>query len=294
MKIQVGQLKIRLNWIRKIGYLVFIVFFSCENDKTTKRIEAIEEGKIKCEYSIENNQRNGKYQCFFENGNLKEDGNYKDDKKNGVILDYYENGNIKSKSEYKGGVMDGSYQSYYDNGKIYGQVFYSNGIRKGYYERFDSINQNIMLRVEYIKTPKEQIGYKFGDYVNRVWTYIDGDTNFVSVDSDVYSIKNNTDGITIKCHFSDNSSNEGIDRIILLIGESGKQDTIDLHYNGQKRVDYDYKYKPKDIEKGWVRGVIIGTDVYNKKIKEDSSVLFSENRRLYFNWSIKDKKVINF
>jgi len=255
------------------------------------------ETKVKCEYTIEDKKRNGKYECFYENGIKKESGFYSKNLKEGAVIEYYENGNMKSQSEYKNGVRDGLYQSFYDDGKLYGRVTYSKGIRNGFYERFDSLNQSYEMRVEYISTPNEQKDYKFSDYVNRVWIYIDGDTNFVSVDSDIYSIKsnNNNTGITIKSHFSGNSSKEGdgIDKVFLLIGHDNKKDTIDLNYRGQKRVDYYYKYSLKDIERGVVKGCVVGVDFYEKDIK-DSSVLFSNNRRLYFNWSITDEKLINF
>ena len=270
---------------------------SCFNDEKIKIIVIDEDTKIKCEYTIVNNKKNGEYVCFNENKKISEKGIYVNDKLDGTVEEYYENGNLKSQTQYKMGIMDGDYRSYYKNGNLYEKVSYYNGVRLGYYERFDSIPQRLMLRVEYISVPKEhEENYKYDDYVNRVWIYIDGDTNFVSVDSDAYSIKSNENkkGIIIKCHFSNNSTDEKLDKVTLLIGDSVRKDTIDLNFNGQKRVDYNYDYKLTDIERGWIQGSLVGTYIYDKKVNGDSLVSYSSNRRLYFNWNIKDEKIINF
>ncbi|MDT8412242.1 MAG: hypothetical protein RQ875_07270 [Vicingaceae bacterium] len=304
IKTSINQRTTKLNWINIILYLIILMsIFSCSNDKKEKIIVVDEDTKIKCEYTIVNNKKNDEYVCYYENEKISEKGRYVDDKLDGTVEEYYENGSLKSQTQYKMGVMDGDYRSYYKNGNLYEKVSYYNGVRLGYYERFDSIPQRLMLRVEYIKVPKEHKNYKFDDYVNRLWFFINGDTTIVSVDSEAYSIKSNENkkGIIIKCHFrdlttSDNSSESDVklDKVTLLIGDSVKKDTIDLNYHGQKRVDYNYEYKLTDIERGWIEGSLVGTYIYDKKVNGDSLVSYSSNRRLYFNWNIKDEKIINF
>ena len=51
-----------------------------------------DETKLKEEYFVHNNKKEGIYKLYYENGDLWKEVNYIDDKRNGIFKSYHSNG----------------------------------------------------------------------------------------------------------------------------------------------------------------------------------------------------------
>ena len=71
--------------------ICILVLSSCKNVKK----EFYNDGNLKYNVEIQNDEWNGIYKEFYKNGNLKEVSNFEHNLKEGISLKYFDNGNTK-------------------------------------------------------------------------------------------------------------------------------------------------------------------------------------------------------
>lgn len=214
-----------------------------------------------------------------------------------IYYEYYENQIVKSKSLFRNGERYGLYESYWQNGDVYGRVMYEDGLRKGFYENFDSLSQKLLRRVEFVKDPIESIGIGSVDYVNRIWHYIEGDTNTISTSSTVYKITPDTlnEGLKFSFHFSLEHPEDGVfEKFSIVLGAlnnlealNSPDTTIEMLSNDNKQ-SFDYVFSEEDVKKGYVAGAIVANDIY-----EVEGGKKQKDRLLFFRWNIKESELEN-
>jgi len=199
--------------------------------------------------------------------------------------------------------LDSVYKEFYDNGHIKSEVTIINGRKNGFYKKYDSLIDLPITVIEYIKTPIMFKSIKTADYVNRVWNYIDGDTNAIDSGSELYIIKLNKakTGIDIYVHISNFSSlDDHLDSF--KIGFADYEKGLDEGFRAEKIINkfnekvyvYEHIYTDEELEGGYVKGIVFALDdnfVEKNGVKENYPLI---RRILYFNWLIKEGKVRNF
>jgi len=103
-----------------------------------------EKTKLKEEYFICDNKKEGIYKSYHDNGQLKEEVNYIDGKKNGIRKSYHENGQLWDEVNYIDGKENGILKLYHRNGQLEIEVNYIDGKANGF------IN-HIMIMGDYVK-----------------------------------------------------------------------------------------------------------------------------------------------
>ncbi len=88
-------------------------------------------GKIKAEWTVVNDKKEGDYKEYFENGNLKKEMHYKNGLEEGRQVTYFPNGNIKEEIEMYRGRRQGEERVYYESGELYKVTTYKNNRRDG-------------------------------------------------------------------------------------------------------------------------------------------------------------------
>jgi len=76
----------------------------------------------------QNDQKNGKWEQYFENGMVRLTGNYLADTLNGSFVSYNPDGSISISGSYTGGTMDGKWTYFTEEGEIEMVVEYKEGI----------------------------------------------------------------------------------------------------------------------------------------------------------------------
>ena len=168
--------------MKKLLFLLLILNFSCNNEKSLKKYYS--NGNLKLKITL--NKKgipNGKFEQYFENGKLKDSGKYI----NGIITDsvysYYENGQIKEKGVFHNGHKQNWWKVFDKNNKILK--------KEEYYEVNDSayLNQNIQFdsngKINYSKSTffnfKIPDTLKLGKNLinnNEYYTYEKGSGNY--------------------------------------------------------------------------------------------------------------------
>lgn len=157
----------------KDGYLYVSRQFEYDGDAVYANILTYQEnGTLRSEFNLLNNNNHGICTIFYENGFLKLQHSYIEGLKDGTCNDYFENGHLWTTAEYKENKKHGDYISYYNNDSH--QIHYSGsyvyGEKDGIwvdYEEDGSIDEEI----EY------KDGVKDGKYTNpgkSYGTYKDG------------------------------------------------------------------------------------------------------------------------
>jgi antitoxin component YwqK of YwqJK toxin-antitoxin module len=286
--------KIKIMKIKNLCYLllVMVLFNGCRGDS----IEYYED-EVKCVGIIIDGIKEGEHICYYPNEKLNAILNYNKGLKDGRAKWYYNNGNIKLEVNYKSGLKEGESKHYYKNGNVDVEVNFVNDKKRGYYDSYDSLSGIILSRIEYIKAPcfyEEDID----KFLNRVWYYNKGDTTKVTIKSDFYLMAKIEEGkgLGIKIYLSNSTyPNGSYEKIQVYFGDCTKNeeiDTVNIGYNNQDAGYYEYKLKKKDIERGYVSGVIEGVGFAINST--DSNVMDNYLRHMFFKWSIKEGKLINY
>jgi len=98
--------------------------------------EYYENGNLKKEYNIFDDEINGLYQEYYKSGKLKIKSNYIDGKKNGLHQQYYESGQLEIECNYINNTLNGLYQGYYESGKLKYECNYINYKKNGLYQEY--------------------------------------------------------------------------------------------------------------------------------------------------------------
>jgi len=234
----------------------------------------------------------------------------------GTCESYYQNNQVQTSTDYVNGILYGEYASYYQDGSLKSNVSYENGFRRGFYDYYDTVPHRHITRFEFITPPKDTAedyldNYKFNGLTNRSWRYnkehqhrgFEGSEfkSAVSKASEMYLIDTIENGIKFRFHF--NNEYEEYDTnfqyfdIIL-----GDIDNLKSEYDTirNEKLDsthtYKYYFSKKDISRGSLKGLIIGTTFYSNRNKEGKFdyPISGSGRRLYFRWDIEEKKLKNF
>jgi antitoxin component YwqK of YwqJK toxin-antitoxin module len=75
-----------------------------------------ENGTIRAEGIMKDDEFNGPYKMYYENGKLSLEGTKKDDYYNGIYKEFYENGKIRKEGIMKDDEFTGPYKEFYENG----------------------------------------------------------------------------------------------------------------------------------------------------------------------------------
>ena len=75
-------------------------------------------GKLKFEYEIKNDEKEGFFREYYENGQLKKESCYKNGKLNALCKQYYENGQLELEYTLNEGKIHGLCKKYYENGQL--------------------------------------------------------------------------------------------------------------------------------------------------------------------------------
>jgi len=281
---------------------IILLLTSCENDEVVKEFYGT--GELKCEYSVIDGIKNGNYKCFYLSNNIKEEGSYLEGNLDNKYKEFYENGNVKLSTEYIEGVENGDYKDYYQNGHIRNEVKIINGTKTGLHKKYDSLINEPIVIAEYINAPKMFDNITTPYYVNRIWNYIEGDTNAIAATSHFYSIRLNKKGTGIEVYMSishDISRDGHLDAYSIEFADYDKESSdssstseIVLDKFSDKVFFYERIFTDEEVKQGYVKGIIYGLDdnfVEKDGIKENYQLI---RRVLFFNWSIKEKKLINF
>ncbi len=106
--------------------------------------------KLKCEYKLRFDKKNGQYKEFYPNGNKIVECFYSEGKLNGEYIDYYpENGNKCETYFYSKGKKNGKYIHYYNNStnSIHIECFLNDDIFESDYKEYSEDGNLIIHNV---------------------------------------------------------------------------------------------------------------------------------------------------
>ncbi len=119
----------RFKFINFLSFLVAFSLTSCKN-KIQEEVTKSPDGKIE---KVVKFQQNGdkkdlvKETRFYPNGNKQIEGGYKNNQREGKWEYWFENGNKQSEGTFDNGVRVGEAKVWYENGKPIYTGYYSNG-----------------------------------------------------------------------------------------------------------------------------------------------------------------------
>lgn len=113
--------------IKSIFILTLLYFSTAAVEKTYLK-SYYENGTIKAEGWMNENQKVDYWFYYYENGNKKEEGHYSNNKKTQWWLFYDTKGTIQKKAEFKNDLQEGL-TLVYKNGSLIRAEQYSNGIK---------------------------------------------------------------------------------------------------------------------------------------------------------------------
>ena len=123
-----------------------ILFTACDSTEEnkesieTKVFEYYDDGALKAEGTLIENQKQGLFSYFYPSGNLEYEIEYRDDLVNGKIIEYFDNNEkiIFSEKIFKNGVQCDSTNYYSENGDLEKIEYYTNEGRLYYEKWFNS------------------------------------------------------------------------------------------------------------------------------------------------------------
>ncbi len=150
------------------GYQFDIVVKSSILDaRNGKKYTYYDDGQVKTEYFLKNDELNGLQKSYHENGNIKKEGNWVNDKESGLFKFYNEDGVLENDETYVNGVLEGPAHFYYPNGTMEYSCDYSYGKKNGLAQKYDE-NGKIISKTNYIGDKR------FGEYTE----YVNGQESF--------------------------------------------------------------------------------------------------------------------
>lgn len=130
--------------------ICLLFFVACTDSMSTpqKRYIYFENGKIRREYEVINEKKEGVMVDFYPDGKKKSDRLFKNDIQIGKTTIYHPNGNIKEVQYYdSNGLREKGDTLWYENGTIEYIAQFSNNMKNGLITKFDSSQHAIYRAV---------------------------------------------------------------------------------------------------------------------------------------------------
>ena len=253
-------------------------------------------GKLKFEYEIKNDEKEGFFREYYENGQLKKESCYKNGKLNALCKQYYENGQLELEYTLNEGKIHGLCKKYYENGQL--EFEYNikedkkEGLCKEYYE-------NGQLKSEY-NCKENKVHGLYKDY------YEDGHLKY-----EANYKEGNLEGLYKQYYKSGQLEFEETYKEGKLNGfcksyykngqleiestlKEGKPHGLFKKYyeNGQLKLECNYKEKKKDglCKEYYENGHLKFEGNFKEDRKEGFCKSYYENSQLKFKGNFKDDK----
>ena len=218
-----------------------------------------EDGRIVKVGNYKDGKMTGEWTFYYDNGTLQKTTTYEDNKLNGRWVYYHKNGKIMKVGDYKDGKMTGEWTFYYDDGTLQQTTTYEDNRFTGkwtYYSR----EGEILWTIE--RTQKR-------DYLG-ISTLL---TPFQVTEYYLNGKKKASSGLTSSGYIHGKRTVFGLDGQILSQERfhSGHGLYIDIHENGQKKVEGICKHYGIDLETGTI---IMGRTGQWRKWNESGELIF--------------------
>ena len=253
-------------------------------------------GKLKFEYEIKNDEKEGFFREYYENGQLKKESCYKNGKLNALCKQYYENGQLELEYTLNEGKIHGLCKKYYENGQLEFEYNIKDdkkeGLCKEYYE-------NGQLKSEY-NCKENKVHGLYKDY------YEDGHLKY-----EANYKEGNLEGLYKQYYKSGQLEFEETYKEGKLNGfcksyykngqleiestlKEGKPHGLFKKYyeNGQLKLECNYKEKKKDglCKEYYENGHLKFEGNFKEDRKEGFCKSYYENSQLKFKGNFKDDK----
>lgn len=136
----------QLKLAQSLTVLITLVLLtvSCTTKKVVIKNNA---GQVVEKYRVSRqdpNQREGRYEAYYDNGNMLEEAEYVDGVPDGERKMYFENGQLMIVEHYEKGVYEGEYLGYNNDGSLAVRGQYTDNVMSGVWRK-------------YYKTPKDRV-----------------------------------------------------------------------------------------------------------------------------------------
>src|SRR6218665_826710 len=150
------------------GYQFDVVVKSSILDtRNGKKYTYYDNGQIKTEYSVKDDELSGLQKSYYENGNLKKEGNWDKDKETGLFKFYDENGVLENDETYSSGELHGPAHFYYPDGTMEYSCVYFYGKKNGVAEKYNEEGK-LISKTNYVADKR------FGEYLE----FVNGNESF--------------------------------------------------------------------------------------------------------------------